>query len=283
MKTLDIGVIFPSRGLCFSETLNELLDELEGIKHTIYWSHGNSLPDCFNKPLETALNGSHSHIWIVEDDMVLKKGILKELLSHKADIAASDYPVSDKPSGSVYYDNHKRPLFTGTGCILIKTKILKDMPKPVFRADIEWGFGSYGDKLKFTPRFINKDKVYGYQDVNFGLYHYINGNNIAITKTILAQRRLKQKGTRDTNQGQDIIYIIDKHKVEYARKFPKLNVVKYEGRLKLLIVDGREMWVNPEVYEKLIGKKGVVRPVVEIKDLIIETNDKELKDYFNLV
>lgn len=41
-----LAVILPSRGLMFSETLEDLLGELEGFNYEILWSHGKSLPEC---------------------------------------------------------------------------------------------------------------------------------------------------------------------------------------------------------------------------------------------
>lgn len=280
MATPDIGVIFPSRGLCFSETINELLDELKGIKHTIYWSHGNSLPDCFNIPLERALNASHSHIWIVEDDMVLPRGVLHQMLDTDSPIVATDYPVSDQPNSSTSYDNHDRPIYTGTGCILIKREVLEAMPKPIFRADIQWNITNINNQTIFIPEFTDKDKVYGHQDINFGIYHYINGTDIKVLDTTLGQRRLVRKGTRDNNQGQDVIEILNKYKKQYASDYP--SKAEDTGNLKKVIIDGKEILLSKETYNKLKTKIDIQEPEIRIKDLVIRTSNKDIKSYFNL-
>lgn len=38
---MKVGVIFPSRGLVFSKTADELLQNLKKVNHKIFFSHGN--------------------------------------------------------------------------------------------------------------------------------------------------------------------------------------------------------------------------------------------------
>ena len=49
-----IAVILPSRGLIFSRTADEILQNLKDIPHKIYFSHRKPIPDCFNEPVEEA-------------------------------------------------------------------------------------------------------------------------------------------------------------------------------------------------------------------------------------
>lgn len=249
-SSYSIGVVFPSRGLVMAETFKELLSELSGIPHRIYWSHGNSLPACFNKPLSRALRGSHSHIWIVEDDMVLKPGILKQMLEQNKDIVACDYPISAEPSATVYYDKEDRPLFTGTGCLLARTEVFKQMPKPWFRADIAWQFKREGDKIRFEAHKQDPDKGYGFHDITFGLYHYSKGTTIHIMPTILAQRKLAKKGEKGTNIGADNIQVIDKHKKMGYETMVDFEGEEVKGDLVLVELDGREMYVQKQFAEK---------------------------------
>ena len=82
--SVKIAVVFPSRGLSMSKTCDELLRELKGIDHEIFFSVGNPLPECFNIPIEDALqDDSFTHILIVEDDMIIPNGILRKLLSQR--------------------------------------------------------------------------------------------------------------------------------------------------------------------------------------------------------
>lgn len=277
MKNVNIACVFPSRGLVFTETLKELLNELKPYRHTIYWSHGNSLPDCFNKPLERALKHSHTHIWMVEDDMVLLKGILKELLDEDEDIIACDYPLVRQPSGTVLYDKDDNAFFTGTGCMLAKRKVFVGIPKPVFRSDIAWGFRLYGDMVKFTPRNTDPDKVYGHHDITFGLYQYINREPIVVYKTTLAQRKLKKKGDSSTNNGADEIELFDNYR--------KINcflidsddspIDKTKGLLTTVILDGREVHLAKTTATRLLLEGKVKSPVFTHRGLIIDMNNNK--------
>lgn len=71
---MKIGVILPSRGLIFSRTAEEILNNLKKVPHKIYFAHKRPIPECFNEPLEEALADKDiTHIWFVEDDMVLNR------------------------------------------------------------------------------------------------------------------------------------------------------------------------------------------------------------------
>lgn len=238
---MNIGVIFPSRGLCFSETVEELLTELSGIPHEIYFSHSNGIPDCFNLPLERALKKNHTHIWIVEDDMVLSKGILKEMLDKDTDIVMTNCPTTDKGDSTVLYSGDD-VLFSGTGCMLVKTEVFRKMPKPIFRTDIEIVLKVSDGKLRMIMDY-GDPQVYGHQDINFGIYHYLNQTPRCVTETALTQRRLIKAGGRDNNSDVDKIVLLPMPKDQLDESI----ITSY-------------------------AKNGV----------IIEIPNKELQDYFNV-
>lgn len=266
-KRISIGVILPSRGMLFTETLKELLDELWGIQHKLYWSHGNSLPKCFNMPLTKALKGSHTHILIVEDDMVLSKGILRELLESDEDIIACDYPVNTEPSGTVLYDTKGKAIFTGTGFMLIKRKVFNDLPTPVFRSDISWQYYGHENKVRFLAKKANPNTSYGQHDITFGLYNYLRGKPIAVSKTILKQRKLKAKGTNASNNGADDIVILDKYKklVAYINK-----TKKKAGELIEIQIGDRRMNVRQEHANKLLAEGKAFIPTYTAGDVIVD-------------
>ena len=246
----NIGVILPSRGLLMTETLEELLYELSGRDYTIYWSHGNKLPACFNKPISRALRQPHSHILIVEEDMVLPDGILQELLDANEDVISCDYPVVNAPSGTALYDQDGNAIFTGTGFMLIKKSVLDKMPRPIFRADIEWAFKRYGDKVKFSASQTDPDKVYGHHDITFGLWQYINNKPIKVAKTTLAQRKLVKKGATGNNDGTDEIILFDQYR--------KINFYMLQGEkvatsnIVSVIIEGKVVLVSKQLAEKLV-------------------------------
>lgn len=200
MGTIRIAVIFPSRGLAFSETCEELLANLEGYKYEIFFAHELPIPDCFNEPLERALRGKFSHFWFVEEDMVLRAGTLKAMLDMEEDAVTCNYPVTANGQSAVYTDPDKNVIFSGTGCLLVTRKFLEQYKKPIFRADIQWDM-QIGEQLKLVPHKITNE-VYGFHDVNFGLIAYAKGNPIKLCKTVkCGQRKLVALGEQGVNNG----------------------------------------------------------------------------------
>ena len=206
MSKYNVGVIVPSRGLIFADTFKEILEDLSETPHRLYWSHGVDLPDCFNKPITRALSASHTHILIVEDDMVIPKGTLRALLKENKDIIACDYPVTKQGDGCVNYSDGDA-LFAGTGYMLIKRAVFDELKKPYFRSDVEWHIkGSRYEAHKVVK------ETYGKHDINFGIQQYLRGKPIAISSIALGQRKLKSKGEAGTNIGMDNIEVWKKLK-----------------------------------------------------------------------
>lgn len=111
-----LAVIVPSRGLMFSETLQELLRELEGIPHEIYWAHEKSLPECFNEPTERAMADPDVFaLLFCEDDMKLPKGILQEMFDQNYPLVALDYPFQQNGDSTCLHDPNGYAFWTGTG------------------------------------------------------------------------------------------------------------------------------------------------------------------------
>jgi len=276
---VNIGVIYPSRGLLFTETLKEVLDNLTDSKalYEIYWSHGNKLPACFNKPLNKALrNAQHTHILFLEDDMVIPKGTLKAMLEADEDIIACDYPIVNAPSGTVLYDQDDNALFTGTGFMLCKRHIFDQMPRPIFRSSIEWTFKQYGDKVKFTATKVHPDKVYGHHDITFGLYQYLNNKPIKVHSQVLAQRKLKQKGENSTNHSIDEIILYDRYRKINFYMIEEDKVIDDKDLLVQVELEGKLVHVRKEIAARLIKDYNAIKPtILESGNIIIDINDNK--------
>lgn len=282
MSSYNIAVIYPSRGLLFTETFRDVMDNLTDSKalYTIYWSHGNKLPACFNKPLNRALRNAHTHVLFLEDDMVVPQGTLKALLDADEDIIACDYPLVETPSGTVLYDQDGDAVFTGTGFMLCKRHIFDDMPKPIFRSDISWRFRQYGDKMKFTAEKVDPDKVYGHHDISFGLYHYLNNQPIKVATNVLAQRKLQQKGDSKTNDSKDKIVLYDKYQKQNFYMVLEDKVEDEDSLLVQVELDGKLVNVTRETARRLIKNYDAIQPIkIEARNIIIDigNNKKALK------
>lgn len=226
---MKIAVIFPSRGLAFSQTCEELLENLEGYDYDIFFAHKLPIPECFNKPLETALNGPYTHFWFVEDDMILPKDTLKTLLSAKTDAICCDYPVTRQGKASVQRDPDNNAIYGGTGCLLVTRKFIEQYKKPIFRTDVAWDI-KIGDRFEATPRKIEGD-LYGLHDVTFGLLAYYWGTPIQVSKIHCGQRKLKALGVTGSNNGQHLIQV-------WADLKPEVLKLKEQTSRNVMLSDG---------------------------------------------
>lgn len=196
-----LAVIVPSRGLMFSETLEELLTELEDFDYEIFWAHGKSLPDCFNEPTERALADPDVYGFLIcEDDMIIPKGMLKRMFDINYPVVAMDYPFKQNGDATTLHDPEGKAFWTGTGFILIHRGVLESVPKPIWRTDRTFDPFVDSDTIHFWPRKL-EDVHYGLHDLNFGLTLYSSGLPIHVMATTGGQRKLVALGEKGKNQG----------------------------------------------------------------------------------
>lgn len=203
---MRLAILLPSRGLVFSETIEEIIREAKdwGGDWEIYWAHQRPIPECFNEPTEKALaDKRNTHFWIVEEDMGLPKGVLKDLMSHNVESVACDYPVTTDPSGTILRDPYGKAYFTGCGCLLVTREVLEFIPKPIWRSDLAWSLTYHFDYIdaEITKRPSKAmKKIYGHQDINFGLYLYAKGRPIEICDhKVCFQRKIVNLGMKNSN------------------------------------------------------------------------------------
>lgn len=203
VKKSKLAVIVPSRGLMMSETLDDLLRELNdyGGDYQIFWSHERPLPECFTIPTEQALQDPDVFaVLIAEDDMILPKGILKEMFAQNYPAVALDYPFQQQGDATVLHDPQGMAFWTGTGFLLVARQVLENIPKPIWRTDRTFDPFIDKDTLHFWPRKL--DKVhYGLHDLNFGLVCYSAGMPIMVMDKTAGQRKLVKLGEKYTNKG----------------------------------------------------------------------------------
>lgn len=209
---MKIAVIFPSRGLIFSQTAEELLNNLKGYNHKIFFSHRKPIPQCFEDPtLEALKDPDITHLWFVEDDMVLRPNTLAKLLEADANAVTADYPVTKDGKGSVFADKGGNVVFCGTGCLLVKRSVFDSLKKPYFTDKVRWTMLNYGEQIKLTG--IYGETGYGTHDITFCIKLWNTGVTIKVIKQKLGQRKLIALGKAGTNNGA--------HNIETWRKIVK--------------------------------------------------------------
>lgn len=196
-----LAVIVPSRGLMFSETLEELLGELEDFNYEIYWAHEKSLPECFNEPTERALADPNVYaLLFCEDDMIIPKGILKEMFAQNYPVVALDYPFQQNGDSTCLHDPKGYAYWTGTGFLLVSKQVLLNMERPIWRTDMTFDPFIDKDTIHFWPRKLDK-VYYGLHDLRFGLVLYSAGLPILPMSRTAGQRKLAKLGESHTNKG----------------------------------------------------------------------------------
>lgn len=211
-----LAVILPSRGLLFSQSLAELLQELKPFDHKIFFAHQRPIPECFNEPLERALlDKSYTHILFAEDDMMLPKGILKKMFGLNVPATALDYPFKNDGEATILHDPEGYALYSGTGFLLVWREILDKMPKPIFRTDLAWDLRIEKGTMYMWPRDVSKIKTYGLHDINFGLTLWTTGFPI-VPAAPAGQRKLLALAQDD--KGSHLIKTLTKVGVDNITK-----------------------------------------------------------------
>lgn len=227
-----LAVVVPSRGLMFSKTLEELLRELKGFDYKIFWSHGKSLPQCFNDPTEEILKDPEIFaVLYCEDDMILPKGILRAMFAKNWPVVALDYPFKADGDSTMLHDPAGNAIYSGTGFILIAKQILEVLPKPIFRTDTAWDTMIKANTLVFWPRKLTK-VAYGLHDVNLGIMLFSNDIPIMPMEITAGQRKLVKLGERNTNKGAHEIKELTKVGRDLVIKtVEEENIYKYRNAL----------------------------------------------------
>lgn len=260
MLSVKIAVILPSRGLIFSKTAEEIIQNLKGIDHKFFFSHKRPIPDCFEIPTIEALEDeSITHLWFIEDDMVLKPDTLKSM--HELDVAVvtADYPINKDGRGAVFSVG-KEVVFTGTGCLLVKREVFDELKKPYFRTDIRWNAKNYGTFIKMTKVRTGQIDGYGLHDVNFCMSLYERNIPIHKLEGKLGQRKLIALGKAGSNDGAHQIEewkkVYKDHLLKQIKKWP----VEKTGDLVEVVTPTGNILVSPAHAKTLVRKKLATRP-----------------------
>lgn len=269
---MKIAIILPSRGLIFSQTADEILQNVKDIPHRFYFSHRKPIPQCFEDPTNRALlDNDITHLWFVEDDMILPPDTLKKLLKKDLAVVTCDYPVNKDGRGSVFKVG-REVIFCGTGCMLVKREVFDVMKKPYFRTDMRWNIKNFGSYVKMTRSLHDNITGYGLHDINFCMTLNKLGIPIHMITLKLGQRKLIELGKAGTNNGAHNIETWTKiekdHLLNYVKKWP----IMPSGKLTTVITEEGEITVSKDHAKKLI-QKGLAKAPKKRK-IVIDWNEE---------
>jgi hypothetical protein len=139
MKQDELIILMPTRGILLTEVQDALDREVisNGLLPLTIRTHDMPLPICRNYLVETALKlPDWKYALLSDDDTILPKGALKELIKLKTDVAIMDYPMKslgvDKSYGTVVTDKDKTVAWAGLGACLIKREVFEKIKQPWF-------------------------------------------------------------------------------------------------------------------------------------------------------
>ena len=171
---MKIIVVCPTRGIILTEAQSSLDRELAKNRQIpiIIRSHDIPLPASRNYLVETALKmPDWTHILLVDDDVILPEGALKELIKLNCDVAVMNYPArylgEDASLGTVVYDKDKSVAWAGLGCVLVKRKVFETLAQPWFvftnykiLRDNEGRIGFFAGQREETLKFSGGEDVH---------------------------------------------------------------------------------------------------------------------------
>lgn len=256
---MKVAVILPSRGLMFSRTADEILQNLQGIPHKFFFSHRKSLPECFEEPTNRALQDEEvTHLWFVEDDMILPSDTLQQMLDKDLAVVTANYPTTAKGDSSILTIKG-RIVYAGTGCTLVKREVFNELKAPYFRSDIAWIPKNMGDYIKFTA--VKKDgDGYGLHDVNFFMSLYKLDIPVHKVDFTLGQRKLKALGKAGSNDGAHQIEQWYKCKKDRYFTLKKNMPVEETGKLVPVLIGGKEMLASQSHAKALVKAGKATKP-----------------------
>lgn len=148
---MKIAICVPSKDTVhagFSICLALLTAKLtrDKIPFEVKFNLGTVIANQRNELVDAAITSGATHILWLDTDMHFPSTVVNTLLSHNKPIVAATYSTRYKPQRSVAFvdqDNIDLRLQKNTGlhqvwavalgCMLIETKVYKDMPKPWFQ------------------------------------------------------------------------------------------------------------------------------------------------------
>jgi|ERR1035437_2366405 hypothetical protein len=160
---MKIGIIVPTRGMVYSQTIEAIERERKNYETTLYISHNLPIPEGHNELCNKALGDGNDYILLIEEDVVIPARAIEKMLASNADIACIDYGVSGW--SCVTRDQRAEILWCGLGCTLIKREVFEALEKPYLRTDMVLDLPDF--KWRQLPEQYVKTRNYGSLDIWF--------------------------------------------------------------------------------------------------------------------
>ena len=208
---MKIGCILPSRGMVFSRTMESVFNNIKNVDIPVelYMAHDLPLPDCFNVPLQKALDDDCDLIWFVEEDMIFPDDTLKKMIDDyiNGHMAISTEYADRRTGKSLVTRNYKgKVLYSGMGCMLLDRKIIEKIGKPYLRKSVFWILKDNNNKvLGIEPHLELTQKGYGTQDVWLSWNITNQGHEIYLNKAKVGHMQLMEKSKDCLDNGQHTI------------------------------------------------------------------------------
>lgn len=207
---MKLGIVLPSRGTMFSKTMESVFSNLKNLRNKteceLYMAHGRPIPECFNEPLEKALDDGCDWIWFVEEDMIIPSDTLQRMFLVRYPVVTVDY--ADRRTGIplILRDNVGDVLFSGMGCMIIHKDVFGKMEKPYCRPMVFWKKEQDNGDILYEPHPEIKQTSYGTQDIYLCWAIRKAGYEIAELKNAnIGHMNLLSKAEDIVNNGGDTI------------------------------------------------------------------------------
>jgi hypothetical protein len=216
-----VVVATPSRGLVHSRTIDAVQRAIQtaidaGMCQPVsagWWvlTHDLPIPQCHEQVAELALETGADLVWFVEEDVVPPQNALTVMIAamtrRNASGAFVDYPIGANPT----YNCAMRwrdgtAIWCGTGCLLVKSDVFKQLTKPWFPNEHEVEITVIGEQIRL--REFDKAYEYGGQDIWFTVKMRQAGMRIAYVPPEVAfaeHLELETWGEKHKNRGSHCV------------------------------------------------------------------------------
>jgi len=183
-----VAVLFPTRGLLRSRTLEAVYREVREYPHELLFSHNRPIPDCCTWLTRRGLDSGATHLWFVEEDVIPRPGTLARMLSCPSEVVGVGYPLRKDGKtlcGGVVLDF----TWVGLGCTLVHRGVFDRIEDPWFKTDVRCKLVHSGSAGAWRVTLQEEDRPYGGHDIYFSWQVYKAGISMAWLKEDPAEHR----------------------------------------------------------------------------------------------